>query len=589
MPHRHDRVTTVAEPARTPFPFAIALRRAFAAGYGASDLRADVLAGSVVGVVALPLSMALAIASGVPPQHGLYTAIVAGVVAALSGGSKFQVTGPTAAFVVILAPIVERHGLAGLLTAGFLAGLLLVAMGVARLGRFVEFIPYPVTTGFTAGIATVIGTLQLKDALGLHVGHLPEHFLEKLGAFWAARGTASATEAAVAAGTLALLLLVPRVTRRVPAPLIALATAAAAVWLMGLPVDTVGTRFHATVGGHDYAGIPPLPPMPRLPWTPNALRFDLVQTLLPAAFAIAMLGAIESLLSAVVADGMTGKRHDPDAELLGQGLANVIAPFFGGIAATGALARTATNVRSGGRSPIASIVHALVVLASVLVFAPLVAHLPMASLAALLMLVAWNMLEVRQVEHMVRVAPRSDVVVLVTCYVLTVVFDMVLAVGVGVVLASFLFMNRMAEITRSRVLHADSDEETERVLPPGVALYEIAGALFFGAAKNAMTALGAIGSKFKVVVIGLGRVGVIDASGLVALESALDQLRRAKKFVIIAGPLPEPRHVFEKAELEVRLDHVLFADDVEQAIEIARDLIVLNADWQSPKSTAATG
>jgi SulP family sulfate permease len=371
--------------------------------------------------------------------------------------------------------------------------------------------------------------------------------------------------------------------------LIALATAAAAVWLMGLPVDTVGTRFHATVGGHDYAGIPPLPPMPRLPWTPNALRFDLVQTLLPAAFAIAMLGAIESLLSAVVADGMTGKRHDPDAELLGQGLANVIAPFFGGIAATGALARTATNVRSGGRSPIASIVHALVVLASVLVLAPLVAHLPMASLAALLMLVAWNMLEVRQVEHMVRVAPRSDVVVLVTCYVLTVVFDMVLAVGVGVVLASFLFMNRMAEITRSRVLHADSDEETERVLPPGVALYEIAGALFFGAAKNAMTALGAIGSKFKVVVIGLGRVGVIDASGLVALESALDQLRRAKKFVIIAGPLPEPRHVFEKAELEVRLDHVLFADDVEQAIEIARDLIVLNADWQGPKSTAATG
>jgi SulP family sulfate permease len=588
MPHRRTRLDTAPVPAAPrPFPFAVAIRRALVGGYGASELRADLLAGAVVGVVALPLSMALAIASGVAPQHGLYTAMVAGTVAALAGGSKFQVTGPTAAFVVILAPIVERHGLPGLLTAGFLAGILLLLMGVARFGRFVEFIPYPVTTGFTAGIATVLGTLQMKDVLGLRVAHVPEHFLDKLGAFWAARGTASVADAAVAAGTLALLLLVPRMTRRIPAPLVALAAATAVVWSLGVPVDTVGTRFHVTIGGQQYAGIPPLPPMPRLPWAPGVFRFELVQTLLPAAFAIAMLGAIESLLSAVVADGMTGKRHDPDAELVGQGLANVVAPFFGGIAATGALARTATNVRSGARSPVASVVHAIVVLASVLVLAPLVAHLPMASLAALLMVIAWNMLEVRQVEHMARVAPRSDVVVLVTCYLLTVVFDMVLAVGVGVVLASFLFMNRMAEITRSRILHEDSGDETERVLPPGVALYEIAGALFFGAAKNAMTALNAIGSRFKVVVIGLGRVGVIDASGLVALESALDQLRRAKKFVIIAGPLPEPRHVFEKAELEVRLDHVLFADDVDQAIDIARDLIVLNAEWQTPKTTAA--
>ena len=560
------------------------MRRAFVAGYGAGDLRADVLAGMVVGVVALPLSMALAIASGVPPQHGLYTAVVAGTVAALAGGSKVQVTGPTAAFVVILAPIVEQHGVGGLLTAGFLAGILLVAMGVARLGRFVEFIPYPVTTGFTAGIATVIGTLQVKDALGLHVARMPEHFLGKLAAFWAARGTASLVEAGVAAATFALLLLAPRVTRRIPAPLVALATVATVAWATGLDVDTVGTRFHTTIGGRDYAGIPPLPPLPRLPWGTQTVGFDLVRNLLPSAFAIAMLGAIESLLSAVVADGMTGKRHDPDAELVGQGLANMVAPFFGGIAATGALARTAANVRAGARSPLASVTHALVVLASVLVLAPLVAHLPMASLAALLVLIAWNMLEVRHIEHMLRVAPRSDVFVLVTCYLLTVVFDMVLAVGAGVVLASFLFMNRMAEITQSRVFEADQNGETERVLPAGVALYEIAGALFFGAAKNAMLALDAISSNVRIVVIGLGRVGVVDASGLVALESALDRLQRTRRFVIIAGPLPEPRHVFEKAELEVRMDHVLFAENVEQALDIARDMVALNPEWERART-----
>ena len=579
MPSRRDRLIGPA-PLTTPrFPLGIALRRALAAGYGQVDLRADVLAGIVVGIVALPLSMALAIATGVAPQHGLYTAIVGGAVAAVAGGSKFQVTGPTAAFVVVLAPIVERHGLPGLLTAGCLAGVLLIVMGVARLGRFVEFIPYPVTTGFTAGIATVIGLLQVKDAFGLRPEFMPEHFVTKLLAVWDARGTASASEAGVAAFTLALLVLIPRITRRIPAPLLALATAGTAVWLFGLDVETIGTRFHSTVAGRDVAGIPSVAPAPAPPWA-GTLSFQLVQDLLPSAFAIAMLGAIESLLSAVVADGMTGKRHDPDAELVGQGLANLVTPFFGGIAATGALARTATNVRSGARSPIASVVHALVVLASVLVLAPLVSHLPMASLAALLVLVAWNMLEFRHVEHMVRVAPRSDLFVLFTCYALTVLVDMVLAVSVGVVLASFLFMNRMAEITRSRVLQDDGSGETERVLPPGVALYEIAGALFFGAAKNAMTALDAIAANVKVVVIGLGRVGVIDASGLVALESALDQLQRHRRFVIIAGPLPEPRHVFEKAELEVRMDHVLFADDVDAALAIARDLVVLNPDWQ---------
>lgn len=572
----------------TGVPFAAALRRSLLNGYDGAALRADLLAGTVVGIVALPLSMALAIAVGVPPQHGLYTAIVAGAIAALTGGSKFQVTGPTAAFVVILTPIVARHGLSGLLTAGLMAGLLLVAMGVFRLGRFVQFIPYPVTTGFTAGIAIVIATLQLKDVLGLQLAHMPERFPEKVEALWAARGSASLAELGVAAATLALLLVLPRVLRRIPAPLIALGVAAVAVWALGIPVDTLGSRFQTAIGGRVYAGIPPLPPLPALPWGDTPLSLRLIQDLLPAAFAIAMLGAIESLLSAVVADGMTGKRHDPDAELVGQGLANIAAPFFGGIAATGALARTATNIRAGAHSPLAAVVHSAVVLASMVLFAPLVAYLPMASLAALLLLVAWNMAEVRHIAHMLRVGPRSDVFVLGACLVLTVVFDMVVAVGFGIVLAALLFMNRMAEITRSRVLRLD-DTESSYAIPPGVALYEINGALFFGAAEQAMTALSAIGSDVKVVVLGLGRVSVIDATGLVALESALERLRRGRKFVIITGPLPEPRRIFDRAELEANLDHVIFADDVDAGLQIAADLVALNPDWNAPRSAAPAG
>jgi len=275
---------------------------------------------------------------------------------------------------------------------------------------------------------------------------------------------------------------------------------------------------------------------------------------------------------------MTGKRHDPDAELVGQGLANIVAPFFGGIAATGALARTATNIRAGARSPIAAVVHAAVVLGSMVVLAPLLAYLPMASLAALLLLIAWNMAELRHIAHMVRVAPRSDILVLVVCFVLTVAFDMVVAVSVGIVLAALLFMRRMAEITHARVLQ-DDGAETDRTIPAGVALYEIAGVLFFGAAEQAMKALTAIGSDVKVVVLGLGRVSVIDASGLVALESALERLRRERKFVIITGPLPEPRRIFERAELDANLDHVLFAADVDAGLQVAADLVALNPDW----------
>jgi SulP family sulfate permease len=324
------------------------------------------------------------------------------------------------------------------------------------------------------------------------------------------------------------------------------------------------------IDGQVVQGIPAMPPLPTLPWGSGPLPLGALSELGSAAFAIAMLGAIESLLSAVIADGMTGTRHDPDAELIGLGLGNIVAPFFGGIAATGALARTATNVRSGARSPLSAVVHSLVVLSAVLLFAPLVAYVPMASLAGLLLVVAWNMSEVKHAFYMLRVAPRSDVAVLLLCFFLTVFFDMVVAVSVGVVLAALLFMRRAAELTSARILDgAGPGRESPFELAPGVVLFEIAGPLFFGAAQNAMSALDAVGEKTRVVLLALGSVPSIDATGLVALESALRRLRASKKQVVLSGPLPQPRRVFERADLPRHYDNVRFAPDLQSGIALA--------------------
>jgi SulP family sulfate permease len=580
-------VSTILDSA--PVPVAIALRRTLAQGYGAPQLKADMMAGVVVGIVALPLSMALAIAVGVPPQHGLYTAIVGGFVVAALGGSKHQVTGPTAAFIVILAPIVTKYGLSGLLTAGLMAGVFLIGMGLARLGRLIEFIPHPVTTGFTAGIAVVIATLQVKDALGLDV-KLPDSYAEKIVAMWGARGTASLAELAVAAVTLGLLLIIPRFTKRIPAPLLAIAAVSIATAILSRVVPsfhvvTIGTRFHSQVGSRVVAGIPPLPPLPRLPWGAQGLSFATIHDLIGPALAIAMLGAIESLLSAVIADAMTGKKHDPNAELLALGIGNVIAPFFGGIAATGALARTATNIRAGAVSPIAAMIHALFVLAAILIAAPLVAYVPMAALAGLLLLVAWNMSEMRHAIHIVRVAPRSDVFVLAICFFLTVVFDMVVAIGTGVVLAALLFMRRMSELTSARLMMPNLTDAS-RSVPKGVVVYEIAGPLFFGAAQRAMQTLDAIGSDVRVVVLALGAVPVIDATGLVALESSLVRLKTHKKIVILAGPLPEPHEIFEKVNLEEHHDNVFITKTLDLAIQLGTDLLLLTPEGAQAVASA---
>jgi SulP family sulfate permease len=578
-------------PIRTRDLPAAALRAVLREGYTGKDLRADALAGMVVGIVALPLAMALAIAVGVAPQHGLYTAIVGGLLVAALGGSRMQVTGPTAAFIVILAPIYTRFGMAGLLLSGIMGGLILVAMGLGRLGQLIEFIPHPVTTGFTAGIATVIATLQVKDVLGLHLARNPETYFDRISVMWQARGSASLTELMVAAVTLGLLIGVPRLTRRIPAPLIAipLAGVLAAVINHAFPdhaVATIASRFHATVGGHSVAGVPPLPPLPMLPWhqpgphgAPLAITWGTLRELLSGAFAVAMLGGIESLLSAVIADGMAGTRHDPDAELLALGLGNIVAPFFGGIPATGAIARTATNIRSGARSPIASMVHALTVLAAVIVLAPLISYLPMSGLAALLLLVAWNMSELKHFAHVVRVAPKSDVLVLLTCFVLTVVFDMVVAVSVGVVLAALLFMRRMAEITHARLTsdataeHGATTPEIPADLQKKVAIYDIAGPLFFGAAQKAMGSLGTVSGRLKVLIIRLDHVPAMDATGLVALESAISALSHQGCLTLLIGLQPQPRALIERADLARRPWRLAIHPDLGSALAAAREAI----------------
>lgn len=560
---------------------AAALRDVLKEGYSRGKFKDDVLAGVVVGIVALPLSMALAIASGVPPQHGLYTAIVAGIVIALLGGSRVQVSGPTAAFVVILAPVAAKFGIGGLLVASLMAGFILVALAVARLGKLIQYIPYPVTAGFTAGIATVIATLQLKDFFGLTVAHMPEHYTARVQALAVAAPTAQHASVAVGAVTLAVLLLWPRLTKKVPAPLVALGLAAGFAALLArldptLAVDTIGSRFSYSVGGVTRPGIPQLPPLPLLPWTlpgpggaPLPLTLDMIRELGPSAFAIAMLGAIESLLSAVVADGLAGTKHDPDAELMAQGLGNICAPFFGGFAATGAIARTATNIRAGARSPVSSVVHALLVLLAVIALAPVLGYLPMPALAALLLVVAWNMSDVKHVIHILRVAPKSDVMVLLTCFSLTVIFDMVVSVTVGVILAALLFMRRMAEISGAKIAD-DAHPALGEVLPKGVVVYRIEGALFFGAAAKAMGEIELVGAHVRALILDISMVPAMDATGLVALESAIERMEKNETLVILVGVQPQPKKVLEKAGIKPEPCRIMFCDRLREAIGHAR-------------------
>jgi len=509
-------------------------------GYDRHQLMRDLTAGVIVGIVAIPLAIAFAVASGVTPDRGLWTAIVAGFLISALGGSRVQIGGPTGAFVVIVYGIVQKYGVGGLTVATLMAGVLLIVMGVAKLGSVIKFIPHPVITGFTSGIAVIIFSSQVKDLLGLRMGAVPAEFLAKWAAFFANFSTVTGSAILVAATTLAILLIWPRLSRRIPGPFIALIATTLLVHFAGLPVETLGSRF----GTLDTAF-----PHPQLP----SLTLTEVTALVGPAFTIAMLAAIESLLSAVVADGMIGGRHRSNMELVAQGVANIGSALSGGIPATGAIARTATNVKNGGRTPVAGITHALTLLLVTLFFGQYAAAIPLATLAAILVVVSYHMSEWRTFRAELR-APAHDVAVLLTTFSLTVLVDLTVAIAVGMVLAAFLFIKQMAEVTAvtnvsaiRRELTADETDPASdpngiwrRQIPSGVQVYKVTGPFFFGAAETFRDTIGQIADRPKVLIIRLRHVLSLDSTGMHALKDVVHRSRRDGTVVLLSDVHTQP-------------------------------------------------
>jgi SulP family sulfate permease len=537
-------------------------------GYTIRQLVADVQAGVVVGIVAIPLALAFAIASGVAPEKGLVTAVVAGFLVSALGGSRVQIAGPTGAFVVIVAGIVEKHGVDGLVVCTALAGVILIALGLARFGGAIKFIPYPVVTGFTSGIAVIIFSSQVKDLLGLTMGAVPGPFVAKWIEYGRHFAHPSWTAVAVSAGSLALLIVWPRVSRRIPGPVVAIVLVTAAVAVLKLPVETIASRFGAI-----SASIP----APHFP----AMSFERVRELVSPAVTVALLAAIESLLSAVVADGMIGTRHKSNVELVAQGVANLGSAFFGGIPATGAIARTATNIKNGGRTPVAGMVHSLTVLAFLVFLGRLAGYIPLATLAAVLTVVSYHMSEWRSFATLLR-APRSDVAVLLTTFLLTVLVDLTVAVQVGVVLAAFLFIRRMAEVTNvgmvtSELVDAadgtmlgDVDGVARRRIPKGVEVYEVNGPFFFGAAEKIKDVLHYVARKPKVFILRMRNVPAIDASGIRVLDDLHASFSHQGIRFLIAGVHAQPLIALDRGGRLDRYGRENFAADLDDALAKAR-------------------
>ena len=531
-------------------------------GYGLATLRADALAGLTVDIVALPLAMALGIASGASPDKGLVTAVVAGFLISALGGSRMQIGGPTGAFVVVISGVITQHGYDGLVLATLLAGLILLAAGYLRLGKLIRYVPHPVITGFTAGIAVIIASSQVKDFLGLPLAAVPAEFVPQWLTYFGAFSRFSPTTLGVGLGALGLIFALKKLAPRLPGYLIAVVAAAAAVALLGLPVDTVGSRF---------PDIPSGLPMPALPQVTLAK----VQAVLPSAFIIAFLAGIEALLSAVVADGMAGTRHRPNQELVGQGVANVASALFAGLPATGAIARTATNIRAGGRTPFAGMFHAAFLLAFVLFAADLMALVPMTALAAILFTVALGMSEYPRFLQLLRM-PGGDRAVLLLTFTLTVLVDLTVAIGVGVTIASLLFMMRMSEAVQVEGTAAvqaapdlDDDLDQRAALPPGVEVFRIAGPFFFGVAGDLLDALRSLGQPPRVVILRMRRVPFLDTSGAAALEQFVELARRGGTRVILSGVQRQHLRVLAGAGLGRRAGRVEYAHDYAQALAMA--------------------
>ena len=545
-----------------------------------SRFQSNLLAGLTVGIIALPLSMALAIAIGVAPQHGLYTAIVAGIITAPSGGSKVNISGPTAAFVVVLLPIVNQFGIGGLLISGFMAGIILIIMGNIKLGRLIELIPYPVIIGFTSGIGVVIATFQIKDFLGLNVEALDGDYLDKVVQIIHYLPTFNYQETFIGVLTLAVLILWLKLKTKIPGHLIALLLASICAWILtGLSSDfsvaTIGSRFHYELNGIVGNGIPPILPAFEWPWNlPNAngepigINFHLVKALLASGMTIAILGALESLLCAVVADGMSGKKHNPNDELIGQGLGNLVAPLFGGIPATAAVARTAANVRSGGTSPLSSVFHSLFIIASILFLAPLLAYIPMASMAALLLLVAWNMAEIKHFKRILKIAPKDDILTLLTCFSLTVLFDMTVAVAVGIALAMFLFIKRSIKLVETH----KTSQNIDITLPPEVARYKINGPLFFGSAQKAIKNISNTEPDIRVIILDMSDVTMIDMTAMLALETIVRNLQDRKVGLVIHNLAPRMKIKLRRANIRKKANTLTFSKTVCDALEESRKM-----------------
>lgn len=526
------------------------LASALGEGYGLADARADIFAGLTVSVVALPLSLALAIASGVEPGRGLFTAAVAGLIVSALGGSRFQIAGPTGAFVVVVAGIVAKFGYEGLVVATLIAGVLLIATGLARLGTYIKYVPFPVVTGFTSGIAIVIFASQVGDMLGLTLHHVPADVPGKFVAYAQGIGTFNAAALAIFAVTLGVILVLQRTVPKLPSFLIAIVLAGLAVHFLHIPVATIGSRF---------GGIPSALPAAHVP----AMSLDGVRMLLPAAFTIFALGGIESLLSAVVADGMTGRRHRANCELVAQGFANIASAVMGGIPATGAIARTATNIRAGARTPVSGIVHSLAILAMMALFAPMGSAIPLASLAAVLAIVCWNMADLRVFGLLLRGAP-GDRAVLLTTFLLTIFVDLSVAIAAGIVLASLVFAHNMARLTEAKALvpHVDHDVDEFAVpnrdpmaharLPAGVQAFRLSGPFFFAVAQEFEEILSRTGGYPKVLILRMAGVPLIDATGADALKRFVRAAGKKGTAVILCELNPEPEASLRELDVAVR-------------------------------------
>lgn len=530
-------------------------------GYSFSLLGQDTIAGLTVGLVALPLAMAFGIASGVTPQAGLYTAVVAGFVISALGGSRTQIGGPTGAFVVIVAGILARYGLSGLAMVTLMAGVVLMVMGLTGLGTAVKFIPRPVVIGFTNGIAILIASTQIKDFLGLRTGAVPSDFFARMRVLWNALESVNWLVAGLSVAALALILLTPKVTRRVPGSIVALLVCTAAVWALHLPVETIGSRF-----GGIPQGLPPF----ILP----QFHANQILPLLPAAFTVAMLAAVESLLSAVVADSMTGDRHNSNMELFAQGVANLASPFFGGIPATGAIARTATNIRSGAKSPIAGIIHALTLLLILLVAAPMAKFVPLGALAAVLFVVCYNMGEWHYIGDILRLS-KADITVWIVTFVLTVVADLTVAVSVGLGLAALLYIYRIAETTtvmpvddiyiRDGLVHALQGQ----ILPDYVTLLRIHGPFLFGATDKLFEATVNLDELKPIVILRLRNMTAIDATGIHALESLSKRLKASGRILLLCGAMKQPSKLLHQTRFLTEMGRENVLPNIQAALDRA--------------------